>query len=150
MGAIAIRLAVPSEQKKLEQLQLRASLGNAGDRDSLLAHPDAVELGADQIAQGRVFVSECEGETVGFAAVERRPDGDSELDALFVEPQMQRRGIGRGLVEHCVEFARKQGARHLHVVGNPHAEHFYLACGFVVIGTAKTRFGPGLLMWRAV
>jgi GNAT superfamily N-acetyltransferase len=150
MAAILIRPAMPSEQKELEQLQLRASLGNVGDRDALLAHPDAIELGIDQIARGRVFVSQCMGEIVGFAAVEPRANGDSELDAMFVEPGMQRRGIGRALVDYCAEFARKQGSRHLHVVGNPHAESFYLATGFEVIGTTETRFGPGLLMRRAV
>jgi len=150
MGAVLTRPAMPSEQKELEQLQLRASLGNVGDRDALLAHPDAIGLGVDQIALGRVFVSECEGEIVGFAAVERRGDGDSELDAMFVEPRMQRRGIGRMLVEYCAEVARKQGSRYLHVVGNPHAENFYLATGFKVIGMTQTRFGPGLLMRRSV
>jgi len=150
MEAILIRLAIPSEQKELEQLQLRASLGNAGDRDALLAHPEAVELGVEQIVRGRVFVSECKGQTVGFAALEPRADGESELDALFVEPEMQRRGIGRALVEHCADVARKHGSRHLHVVGNPHAESFYLASGFEVLGTTETRFGPGLMMRRSV
>jgi GNAT superfamily N-acetyltransferase len=150
MNGLSIRLAVPSEQMELERLQLRASLENAGDRDALLAHPDAIKLPAEQIAGGRVFVSEWCGAIVGFAAIEPRADGDSELDAMFVEPRMQRRGIGRALVEHCAEVAQKQGSRSLHVVGNPHAENFYLASGFEVIGTTETRFGPGLLMRRAV
>jgi len=150
MGAFAIRLAKPSEQRELEQLQLRASLGNAGDRDALLAHPEAIELGVDQIRCGRVFVSEWHGEIVGFAATEPRPDGDCELDALFVEPIMQRRGVGRALVEHSAEIGRKEGATYLHVVGNPHAKSFYLACGFELIGTTETRFGPGLSMRRAL
>jgi N-acetylglutamate synthase-like GNAT family acetyltransferase len=148
MEALSIRVAKPSEKEKLEQLQLRASLGNVGDRDALLAHPDAIELGIKQITRGRVFVSECGGEIVGFAAIEPREDGNSELDAMFVEPRMQRRGIGKALVEHCAEVSRQEGSAHLHVVGNPHAESFYLACGFEVIGTTKTRFGPGLLMRR--
>src|SRR5438105_7522958 len=139
MKPLVIRVAVHSEQMELEQLQLRASLGNAGDRDALLAHPDAIELPAEQIAKGRVFVSELEGEIVGFAAVEPRADRDSELDALFVDPDMQRRGIGRALVEHCAEFARRQSSLALHVVGNPHAKSFYAKCGFEVTGTAETR-----------
>jgi hypothetical protein len=44
MEAFLIRLAILSEQRELEQLQLRASLGNTGDRDALLGHPDAIEL----------------------------------------------------------------------------------------------------------
>ena len=111
---------------------------------------DAIALPAEQIANGRVFVSECEGVIVGFAAVEPRADGESELDALFVDPHMQRRGIGRALIERCAEFARRQGSLALHVVGNPHAKTFYDECGFEVIGTTETRFGPGLLMRKPV
>ena len=148
--SLLIRLAVPSEQYGLEQLQRRASLGNAGDRDALLAHPEAIELPAEQIASGRVFVAEWDGTLAGFAAVEPRADGDGELDALFVDPEMQRRGIGRALIEHCAEFARKEGSLALHVVGNPHAKTFYEECGFEVVGTTETRFGPGLLMRKTV
>jgi GNAT superfamily N-acetyltransferase len=150
MNTPLIRPAAPSEQLELEQLQLRASLGNAGDRDALLAHPDAIQLPAEQIVTGRVFVAEWDGAIVGFAAVEPRADGDSELDALFVDPHMQRRGIGRALIEHCAQFTRTQGSLALHVIGNPHARNFYDECGFQVIGTTETRFGPGLLMRRPV
>ena len=145
-----IRRALVTEQEELEGLQLRASLTNAGDRDALLAHPDAIELPARQIAAGGVFVAEWKGAIVGFTAVEPRADGESELDALFVDPNMRRRGIGRLLIERCAELARTRGSGSLYVVGNRHAEEFYTACGFTVIGTAETRFGSALLMRRMV
>jgi N-acetylglutamate synthase-like GNAT family acetyltransferase len=69
---------------------------------------------------------------------------------LFVEPDAWRRGIGRELIEHCAAAARAAGAESLHVVGNPHAEGFYRACGFQMLGTRKTRFGVGLLMKRVL
>jgi N-acetylglutamate synthase-like GNAT family acetyltransferase len=141
-----IRRAVVSEQRELEALQLRASLTNAGDRDALLTHPDAIELPAKQIAEGDVFVSERDGAIVGFAALLPREDGDAELDALFVDPATRRCGVGRSLVEHCMQIARAQGAGALCVIGNPHAYEFYSACGFDVVGTTETRFGSGLLM----
>ena len=150
MKEFFIRLALPSEKLELERLQMRASLANEGDRDALLAHPDAIQVPVEQIAGGRVFVSEWEGAIVGFAAIEPRQDGDSELDGLFVEPRMQRRGIGQSLIELCAEVVRKQGSRAIHVVGNPHATEFYSACGFEVIGTTETRFGPGILMRKPV
>ena len=150
MSGFFIRLALPSEKLELERLQTRASLANEGDRDALLAHPDAIEVPVEQIAEGRVFVSEWEGEIVGFAAIEPRTDGQSELDGLFVEPRMQCRGIARSLVEHCAEVVRKRGSTAIHVVGNPHATGFYSACGFEVIGTTETRFGPGILMRKPV
>lgn len=143
---LLIRPAAISERKQLEDLQLRASLTNAGDRDALLAHPDAIELTVAQIAAGSVFVAEWMGEIVGFAAVEPRADGESELDALFVDPNMRRRGIARLLVAYCAKVARTRESSFLYVIGNPHAREFYAACGFNMIGTSKTRFGTGLLM----
>ena len=150
MTTFLIRPAVISGQKELEDLQRRASLTNVGDRDALLTHPDAIELPPEQIGTGGVFVLEVNGAIAGFAALLPRADGGAELDALFVEPTMRRRGIGRSLVEHCSEIARSQDCTFFHVVGNPHAEEFYLACGFKLAGTAETRFGSGLLMRRIV
>jgi len=150
MQDLLIRRAAVSEQKELEDLQLRASLTNAGDRDALLAHPDAIELPVAQIAARCVFVAEWRGTIVGFAAVEPRADGESELDALFVDPDMRRRGIARLLVAHCAEVARRRESSFLYVVGNPHAREFYAACGFNLIGTTDTRFGTGLLMRMVV
>jgi GNAT superfamily N-acetyltransferase len=141
-----IRLAIPAERQALEALQLRASLGNEGDRETLLRHPDAIDLPLEQIIAGAVFVLEQNGAVAGFSAIMAREDGDTELDALFVEPGIQRQGVGRRLVEHCAEIARSKGSTTLHVVGNPHAEQFYLSCGFCTIGSFETRFGPGLLM----
>jgi GNAT superfamily N-acetyltransferase len=141
-----IRAAIPAERQALEALQLRASLGNEGDRETLLRHPDAIDLPLEQIIAGAVFVLEQNGAVAGFSAIMAREDGDTELDALFVEPGIQRQGVGRRLVEHCAEVARSKGSTTLHVIGNPHAQQFYLACGFHIIGSFDTRFGPGLLM----
>jgi len=141
-----IRAATPDEQKVLEALQLRASLTNEGDRDALLANPDAIEIPLEQIAAGRVFVSELNDAIVAFSAIEPRTDGETELDALFVDPNVRRQGIARLMVEYCAGVARQRGSKELHVIGNPHAEEFYIACGFKQIGTTETRFGVGLLM----
>jgi GNAT superfamily N-acetyltransferase len=145
---VFIRLARPDEQTMLESLQRRASLSNPGDRDALLANPDAIALPIEQIAQDCVFVAEHDGIVVGFAAVVPRPDGGAELDALFVEPYRWKRGIGRRLVDHVADVARVRAASFLHVIGNPHAEGFYVSCGFRVTGMVETRFGVGLAMRR--
>jgi N-acetylglutamate synthase-like GNAT family acetyltransferase len=149
-GRMSIRQASLSEQSVLEDLQRRASLNNPGDRDALLEHPDAIAVPIEQIASGQVFVAERDDAIVGFAAVIPRDDGGAELDALFVEPYEWGHGVGRSLVDHCAHVARTGGAAFLHVIGNPHAKGFYLACGFSVIGTTETRFGPGLSMTRTL
>jgi GNAT superfamily N-acetyltransferase len=147
---VLIRSALVSEQEALEGLQLRASLNNPGDRNAILANPDAIELPLEQIAAGGVFVAEWNGAIAGFSAILPREDGNTELDALFVEPDIWRHGIGRRLVEYCADVARRQGSAALHVVGNPHAEAFYTANGFETIGITETRFGRGLLMRKTI
>jgi GNAT superfamily N-acetyltransferase len=150
MPDIVIRAARPDERSSLEALQWRASLANAGDRDALLANPDAIALPVEQITDGHVFVAERDGAILGFAAVLPRPDGDAELDALFVEPSAWKQGVGRALVDQCADVARRRTSCVLHVVGNPHAKAFYETCGFRTTGTVETRLGAGLAMQRVI
>jgi GNAT superfamily N-acetyltransferase len=120
------------------------------DRVALLAHPDAIELPAGQISSGRTFVIELGNKVVGFAVILPRPDGDADLDGLFVEPDNWRTGMGTVLIEEAARRAADEGASFLYVLGNPRAKGFYASCGFEVIGEAPTRFGTGLTMRRAV
>ena len=137
-----IRLAVPKEREALEDLQRRASLANETDRPHLEAHPDAIDLPAEQIARGQVFIAELDGRIAGFAA-----QVGSELDGLFVEPDLWGRGIGRALVDRAAHEARCNGLS-VTVIANPAALGFYEKCGFAVEGEASTRFGPALRMSR--
>ncbi len=95
-------------------------------------------------------MAEADDTVAGFAAILPRADGDSELDALFVEPLAWRRGIGRALVKHCCRAAAAAGSTSLHVLGNPHAEGFYRSCGFTTLGAQQTRFGIGFRMKRGL
>jgi GNAT superfamily N-acetyltransferase len=147
---ISIRVALPQERDTLEALQRRASLANPGDREALLAHHDAIHLPPSQLESGLVFAAEDGQVIVGFAAIVQRPDGDTELDGLFVDPTRWRQGIGRQLLTRCLEAARSLKSRAMHVIGNTHARHFYGASGFDVVGTAETRFGEGILYRRAL
>lgn len=144
LEALIIRPAALDEQRRLEALQRRASLMWEEDRQALLAHPDAIELPIDQIADGRVWVAEQRGAVVGFSVLLPGNDGAIELDGLFVEPDFRGKGIGRQLVAHAVAMARDAGAGSLRVVANPRAAGFYAACGFEIIGEEQTRFGRAL------
>lgn len=140
--AVRIRLAEPDEREALEALQWRASLANPDDRPHLEAHPDAIDLPHQQIADGDVLVAETRGGIAGFAAVVGH-----ELDGLFVEPDRWRQGIGAALVEAAAHVALGRGGA-LTVIANPAALGFYDRCGFVGEEMVKTRFGSGLRMSR--
>src|SRR5689334_11468464 len=139
---ITLRLAKPEEHEALEDLQRRASLELPEYRDQLLAHPDAIHLPPAQIANGQVIVAEFAGDIAGFAAVV-----GSELDGLFVEPDLWGGGIGRALVSAAAHQARLRGLS-LTVIANPRARGFYESCGFSLEGEEQTRFGVGLRMSR--
>jgi GNAT superfamily N-acetyltransferase len=141
-----IRLARPDEREELESLQRRASLALGEYNEQLEAEPDAIQLPLEQIEKGAVIVAEQVDGVAGFAVV--LIDGDeAELDGLFVEPRLWRKGIGAALVEVAVHEARRQGLAMM-VIANPSARLFYEKCGFTVEGEAETRFGPALRMSR--
>ena len=141
-----IRLARPEDRDALEELQLRASLALDEYREQLLAEPDAVEFPAEQIDRDQVIVAELDSHIAGFAAV-LFDDLVAELDGLFVDPALWRRGIGTALIDVAVHEARRQGLS-MTVIANPSAREFYEKCGFTVEGEAQTRFGPALRMSR--
>lgn len=149
-GRLTVRPARPHERAALEALQWRASLANEADRHTLLAHPDAIDLPLEQLEAGHTLVAEVDGTVFGFAVVLPRADGDAELDGLFVEPDRWKAGAGRALVERACALARSRRAAALHVIGNPEALAFYQRCDFVIVGSHATRFGPGVLMRRAL
>jgi len=137
-----VRLAEVSERVALERLQLRSSMHFPMYRSQLTAHPDAIELPAEQITAGHVRVAERNGVVVGFAVLLERSGDACELDGLFVEPDRMRAGVGRRLVAEAKRIARERGATRIDVVANPQAVAFYEAVGFKPAGEAQTRFGP--------
>jgi len=147
---LTFRLAVPSEQRALENLQRDASLVWEDDRAALLEHPDAIELPIEQITGGRTIVAERVGGTVGFAVVLRREDGDAELDGLFVDPRCWGQGIGRALIAESVNLSLEEGCSVLHVIANPRAMDFYKKLGFLALVEVPTRFRPAFRMRKDI
>jgi GNAT superfamily N-acetyltransferase len=143
---IVIRDARAAEQGALTELQRRASMHWDAYRDQLVAHPDAVELPADQIENGLVRVAELGADVVGFAVLLRPAGGACELDGLFVEPGRMGAGLGRALVEDAMRIARERGATRIEVVANPEAVGFYQRLGFTGAKQVPTRFGPARRM----
>ncbi|WIM92623.1 GNAT family N-acetyltransferase [Actinoplanes oblitus] len=147
---LTLRTAVPSDLPGLRHVYRTASLSNAGDAPMLLARPEFLHFAGDGVAAGRTVAALAgppgEGRIVGFATVVAGPDGELELDDLFVDPGWQRRGIARRLVAWIAGTARAAGHRRLWVTGNPHALAFYRAAGFAEVGRIGTELGEGLRM----
>ena len=143
---IWMRPARPNERLDLEELMHRASTAIPDYREQLLENPEAIVLPMEQIERGQVIVAEDVERIAGFAVLIIEDD-QAELDGLFVEPHLWRRGVGRALVDLAVHKSRLAGLG-LTVVAAPGAKRFYEKCGFAVEGETATRFGPALIMSR--
>src|SRR3954454_21324929 len=101
MSTFSVRDAEPGDEPALARIFRSASLSNAGDRDALLAHPEALTLSADLPARGRTRVATAaDGTVVGFASTRPTTPGVLELDDLFVDPEAMRTGVARQLILH--------------------------------------------------
>ncbi|MFZ6744801.1 GNAT family N-acetyltransferase [Undibacterium sp. JH2W] len=56
----------------------------------------------------------------------------ARIRVFFVEPAAARRGLGRLLLEHCINQARAAGFTVLELAATMPGEPLYLACGFAV------------------
>ena len=74
------------------------------------------------------FVAEAAGRIVGCVALEVYSSKLAELRSLVVAPEFQGRGVGKLLVEACVQRAREE--KILEVMAITSAEEFFQSCGF--------------------
>lgn len=111
-------------------------------------HPEVLGVDPQAIAQDRVRVATgAAGELLGFSTTVPCADRAAELEALFVEPDLVGRGVGRALVEDAKARAREAGHLRMTVVVAARTVAFYERSGFVVREPTQTRFGPALRMW---
>jgi len=111
---------------------------------------DAAFFG-ERTAPSDVLVAEADGAIAGYAALGQSVSLAShshvlEIRGLAVHPAHQRCGVGRRLVEACIEQARSRGARKLSLRvlgGNVAARRLYESCGFTAEGVLREEFFLG-------
>ena len=99
--------------------------------------------------EGEYWFGAFEGEELVGAICLRTQEGrkirhSASLNALVVDPERQRRGIGAALVAHLIDFARSLGfIRQLTLTvhdGNTNAERLYESFGFREFGREPDAF----------
>ncbi|UWR22781.1 GNAT family N-acetyltransferase [Sulfitobacter sp. S190] len=96
----------------------------------------------------RVLVAEADGVPIGYGALcplAQLQHGVRGMDMhhLFVEAAWRGHGVGRALIEGCVELARALGCRYVTVGTHPDnlaAQQVYAAAGFETLSSPGPRF----------
>lgn len=103
-------------------------------------------------ARERGWIAERNGQNVGCVFVVRVSDEIAQLRMLLVEPSARGLGLGRRLVEECVQFARSTGYRKLRLWTNSvldDARRIYEKTGFRLIEENKNDdFGEMAQTWE--
>jgi DNA-binding MarR family transcriptional regulator/N-acetylglutamate synthase-like GNAT family acetyltransferase len=97
----------------------------------------------------RCWIAECEGQRAGSVFLVRKSATVAKLRLLIVDPTARGMGVGRQLVDACVDFARDRGYRKLTLWTQDNlqaARHIYKAAGFTCVRREKhTSFGRALV-----
>lgn len=105
----------------------------------VLDHPQAKILDPG----GHIFMAERDGEPIGCAALIALPDGGFEVAKMTVSEAARGTGLGRLLMQACIDRARALGAPRLYLETNSTlapALGLYEAMGFVHLPPRETPY----------
>ena len=148
-AGIAIRLGRPDDEAALSRID-RATWSELTAPAPMPAEARSF-FGGDGPRPEDVLVAERDGTVLGWAKIEHpTPFPSSQhvwhVTGLAVDPQAQRMGVGRALVEALIDEARKRGGRRLTLrvfAPNEPARRLYERLGFEVEGTLRGEFRVG-------
>jgi DNA-binding MarR family transcriptional regulator/ribosomal protein S18 acetylase RimI-like enzyme len=117
--------------------------------EALVAEVAGAFLNQHDPARERAWIAHCDGVRLGSVFLVRKTDDIGKLRLLLVEPSARGLGIGKRLVQLCIEFARQAGYRRMTLWTNDillAARNIYRAAGFQLVSSEPHRdFGPPMV-----
>ncbi|UCE11514.1 MAG: MarR family transcriptional regulator [Candidatus Thorarchaeota archaeon] len=97
----------------------------------------------------RIWIAEQDGEKVGSIVLVDAGNQVSQLRLLLVEPKARGKGIGRRLIQECIDFSKSRGYNKIRLWTQKNldaARHLYRKAGFVCVSEKPHRsFGHNLI-----
>ena len=131
-ASLVIRLFRPGDAgafRALNEEWINRYFTLEAEDQEVLSNPEQSVLGKG----GCIFLVEADAVAVGCVALTPLPDGVYELSKMAVSPRLRGRGIGRRLLAHAIDHAKRIGARRLVLTTStklPNAIHLYESLGF--------------------
>jgi GNAT superfamily N-acetyltransferase len=154
-GGFTIRRALPEDHAAVarELADYLSFIGDALDAEGLdhdIAHWQEEYDGRMGVL---LLVADPAGEVVGTAAVRLLEPGLGELKRMWLRPSRQGSGLGRRLIDACLDEARRLGCRALRLDTQAKLEaavHLYRAYGFNEIARYNDNHRADIWMERSL
>ena len=148
MKDVSFRLYQPTDLEAIKQLtldsfggvtieeNLESALGTFNGHDWRWRKGRHIDEDVAADSSG-IFVAESEGRLVGYITTRiDREAGKGRIPNLAVSAECRNRGLGKQLIEHALNYFRKEGLAYAMIetmAQNEAGQHLYPACGFVEV-----------------
>jgi len=144
---IIIRRPSLDEVAEMSDVILRSKRANGYDDEFMALCVEELSVTRDRLQQREYWVADESGVVCGvtclFADLE---ESTGEIHSFFVDPNHQRKGIGRLLWTKILHRAKQQNLTKLHLDSDPAAVAFYQTLGFEITGQVPSGSIPGRVL----
>ncbi|MEX1034035.1 MAG: GNAT family N-acetyltransferase [Cellvibrionaceae bacterium] len=140
-----IRQGHPEDADLLSDLAFRAKAHWGYDADFMEACRGEMTYHETDFPSYYFAVAE-NPQVVGFYSLGFLTELETELNALFVDPDQLGKGYGRALLNHAKIQARVFDAKSIIIISDPHAVEFYKANGAQLCGERPSESIPDRML----
>ncbi|SEN55156.1 GNAT family N-acetyltransferase [Lihuaxuella thermophila] len=145
-GGLSFRRAQPAEAPILSEIAFRSKAYWGYDAEFMAKAREELVITAEAVRTNLIYTAVSDEQRIlGFYELTGHPPV-IKLSALFIDPAVIRRGIGRKLFAHALKIARKMGAKKLLIDSDPNAKGFYESMGAVQMGEVPSGSIPGRML----
>jgi GNAT superfamily N-acetyltransferase len=153
---ITIRTATPDDAAMLSVLLAASYTALKGSYDPHgfdSALPLMATANPKLLASGTYYIAEIGGQAAGCGGWSTEKPGTGEIAEgvghirhYATHPAFLRRGVGRRLLDHCIDEARRSGISIMMSQSTLPAEPFYASAGFRRLGLIDVAMAPGVVL----